>query len=142
MYRTKITERKQLEEQNLLSKKLASLSQLAGGLAHGFNNIMTTVIGNLSMIKMLTDKDSNISHLADEAIKATNKAQYLTNHLLTFADGGDPVFSIIDINSLIVDTLNFCLKSSNCVVNFDLYQGVTTIKADSGQLSQAIKILL
>ncbi|MDX9976812.1 MAG: transporter substrate-binding domain-containing protein [Candidatus Cloacimonadales bacterium] len=138
----KITERKQLEEQNLLSKKLASLSQLAGGLAHGFNNIMTTVIGNLSMIKMLTDKDSNISHLADEAIKATNKAQYLTNHLLTFADGGDPVFSIIDINSLIVDTLNFCLKSSNCVVNFDLYQGVTTIKADSGQLSQAIQNII
>lgn len=133
-----VTEKKQIEEQIFLSNKLDSLGQLAGGIAHGFNNMLTGVIGNLSMIKHYCQEDSSIFKFAEQAESSAIRGKQLTAHLLTFAKGGAPVLSFIDINTLIMDTVSFALEGSNCVASHDLVEDYISIKADASQLRQAI----
>ncbi len=52
IYATDITERKKMLDELLKAQNLESLGVLAGGIAHGFNNILTAILGNLSLARM------------------------------------------------------------------------------------------
>jgi PAS domain S-box-containing protein len=62
-----ITERKQLEEKLLHSQKMEAIGQLAGGVAHDFNNILTVIQGNASLLNM-DDISADEQAVAIEAI--------------------------------------------------------------------------
>ncbi len=82
-----VTERRRMEEAQLTSQKLESISLLAGGIAHDFNNLLAGVLGNISLARTeLSDE-----HQADESLRnaerALLRAKDLTQQLLTFARG-------------------------------------------------------
>ena len=47
-----ISERIQMEQEKLRGQRLESLGTLAGGIAHEFNNALTSIVGNVSLVKM------------------------------------------------------------------------------------------
>ncbi len=88
-----ITERKRLEEELLKTRKLESVSVLAGGIAHDYNNILTALFGNIQLAMLKLPPDHAAYTYMQTASQALKRAFCLTQQLLTFATGGDPLFA-------------------------------------------------
>jgi two-component system cell cycle sensor histidine kinase/response regulator CckA len=103
-----ITRIKEMEEERQRNKEtldrareLEAIGTLAGGIAHDFNNLLQIISGNISLVgndELLSSE--NLRYLED--VKgATDKAQELTNRLITFATGGVPNRVAMPITSLL-----------------------------------------
>ena len=86
-----ITDQQRLEKELLKIEKLKSLGVLAGGIAHDFNNFLTGILGNLSLAKMDLQPGNPVSRSLNEMEKAAVRAKDLTQQLLTFSKGGEPI---------------------------------------------------
>ncbi|MEA1900989.1 MAG: response regulator, partial [Thermodesulfobacteriota bacterium] len=98
-----ITEHKKLEAQLRQSQKMEAIGILAGGVAHDFNNILTTIIGNAELALMNVIKDKSLSKGIKEIKKAGERAASLTRQLLAFSRKQIVQPKILDINELLTD---------------------------------------
>ena len=138
-----IEEKKKLEKEILKSQKMESISILAGGIAHDFNNILTAILGNLSIAKMeIKDKESSLSKIIDQTIKATYRANKLTKQLLTFSKGGTPIKKSISIKELIEETIKFALRGSKSKSFIRIEPDLWNVEIDEGQISQVINNII
>src|SRR5574340_995215 len=82
-----------------LGKKLEleSLSIIASGIAHEYNNLLTAIIGNLSLAKMYAKPGYEVYDVLTEAEKASVRAKDLTSQLLMFAEGSRTERKVIDL---------------------------------------------
>ncbi|MFT4726609.1 MAG: signal transduction histidine kinase/ActR/RegA family two-component response regulator [Granulosicoccus sp.] len=133
---------KQIEEELLRLRKLASVAILAGGIAHDFNNILTGVFGNLEMAKRKLPPDHAAYRYIQTANKSMDRATSLTTQLLTFAKGGEPLFETIDIKPIINDSIMFSLSESSVKTTTTIQQDLWMLTADKGQISQAVTNLI
>ena len=133
-----ITDKHLLEEQILRTQKLEAVGLLAGGIAHDFNNLLQGVFGNISMVKMRSDKDSASYRMLEEAERALNLARNLTRQLLTFSKGGEPVKEVVSLPLVIQDSVKFALSGSNVKYTFSMDENLWPVEADEGQISQVI----
>jgi PAS domain S-box-containing protein len=137
-----ITELRQAREEMQKTQKLESLGVLAGGIAHDFNNILTAILGNISLARMqLHDTEKTAKRLV-EAENAAARARDLTQQLLTFARGGEPVKKVIDAGALLKEAAGFAIHGSTVRCEFALADGLWPMEVDEGQLSQVIHNLV
>ena len=137
-----IIERKKMEEELLKAQKLESVGILAGGIAHDFNNALTAILNNIYIVKMSTSKEDKSFIRLEAAEAAIQRAQGLTNQLLTFSMGGDPVKKKCYITNLLRETADFAVRGSNVKCEFDISEDLWPVEADEGQLSQVISNLV
>ncbi len=137
-----ITENKMMENELLKIEKLESLALLAGGIAHDFNNLLTGIIGNLSLARLDIDRTDTISQRLEEMEKASLRAKALTEQLLTFSKGGDPVKRPMHLMNMIKDSALFALRGSNIRCDFSFQRELFPSEVDEGQLSQVIHNLI
>jgi PAS domain S-box-containing protein len=138
-----VTEKLRTEEQLIKAKKLESVGILAGGIAHDFNNILMGVFGNLEIAKIKMKENHPAYKFIETANNALERATNLTKQLLTFAKGGDPVLNVVDLESLVIKTVDFNLAGSNIKANYKFPSGgLWRIKADKGQISQVISNII
>ena len=134
-----VTERKKLEEELLKSQKLESIGILAGGIAHDFNNILTAILTYISLANMDAPDGSKLSKRLGEAEKATLRARDLTQQLITFSRGGQPVMTTVFLNQLIRDSAGFVLRGSKVKAEFSIPEDLWAVEADEGQMSQVAR---
>lgn len=133
---TDITERKLIDQERQRVEKLESLGVMAGGIAHDFNNLLAGIVGNLSLLQhQLVAGTPNVA-LLEGAVSAAVRATSLTQQLLTFSKGGEPVCSVVDIKQLLEETVTFALRGSAVKTVFSFVSDLNRIEADAGQLSQ------
>jgi PAS domain S-box-containing protein len=137
-----ITEKQKLERELFKSKKLESIGILAGGIAHDFNNILTGITSNLFKAKMSLPKDSIPYNSILSAEKAAFRASRLTNQLLTFSRGGEPIKESQSIREIIEDAVGFSLHGSNVDCNLELPDDLWHLEIDRGQIDQVINNLI
>jgi PAS domain S-box-containing protein len=133
-----ITGRKSVEEERQKVQKLESLGILAGGIAHDFNNLLTVIIGNISIARKKSVKQNDIDDLLGKAEKASFHAQGLTQQLLTFARGGEPVKKIVAVEPLLTDTATLSLSGSNVKHEINCEEELWHLEIDEGQVGQAL----
>jgi len=133
-----ITEHKLLEDEIMKAAKLESLALLAGGIAHDYNNILTAILGNISLAKNGIAPDNRLYTMLDEAEKASARAKGLTQQLLTFASGGMPVKKITSLARLLKSATTFALSGSRVKCEFTVPDNLREVEVDEGQFSQAI----
>ena len=116
-----ITERKRTSEELQKIEKLESVGVLAGGIAHDLNNLLTMIIGNISLAKIEDEPQVKDRFLA-EAETAAIRVKDLTQQLLTFSKGGQPVKKLAHIGDLLEEFSAFSLSGSNvsCVLATDV----------------------
>ncbi|MCW2246331.1 signal transduction histidine kinase/CheY-like chemotaxis protein/molybdenum-dependent DNA-binding transcriptional regulator ModE [Azospirillum fermentarium] len=79
-----VTQRKQAERALNQSQKMQAIGQLAGGIAHEFNNMLTAIGGFAHMARRAPADRPRVEQCLGEIIKATDRAAGLTSQLLTF----------------------------------------------------------
>ncbi len=137
-----VTEKHKLEEDLLKAKKLESVAVLAGGIAHDFNNLLTGLFGNIELAERnLPDGHPAIAYV-HTAHKALERTTHLTQQLLTFAKGGEPILGSVDIRQTIRESVKFTLSGSNVKTALSLPDDLWQIEADRGQISQVITNLV
>jgi PAS domain S-box-containing protein len=137
-----ISERKEHEKEQLKIEKLESLGILAGGIAHDFNNILTGIMGNISFAqKYLVTTHKSFKPLA-EAEKASIRAAELSQQLLTFARGGEPVKKVVSLPHLVSETLSLVLRGTNIKGSIDIPDQIHAIEADEGQMNQVFNNII
>lgn len=134
-----ITEREKTEQELLKIKKLESTGVLAGGIAHDFNNILTAILGNISLSLHDGDLPEKTRSLLQSAEKASIRARALTQQLLTFARGGEPVRESMPLAEVIRDSASFVLHGSAVTCRYDIADDLWPVHADKGQISQVVQ---
>ena len=137
-----LAERKRMEEEILTLKKMESLGVLAGGIAHDFNNILTTILGNISFIRTAISPEGDEYEAMVEAEEGCREGRNLTQQLLTFARGGEPVKKTINISESLKEAVSFVLSGSNVRCRFEIAPNLRPVNADPGQIHQAISNLV
>lgn len=137
-----ITERFQFEEEQFKARKLESISLLASGIAHDFNDLLTGIITNLFMAKMGIDSKSETYTMITTAEKAAFQASILTRQLLTFATNDVINKEETSIKELIENSIGFYLKDSRC--EYKLHVSETLLKAnvDRGQIDRVFNNII
>jgi len=137
-----IGERARLENEILRASKLESVGILAGGIAHDFNNILTVVMGNLTLAQLDTAPNSKTGRWLAEAEKGALRARDLTQQLLTFAKGGDPVRSAVLLPEVVRDSAAFALHGSKVSCEVDVTPDLWPADIDKGQIGQVVQNLV
>ncbi len=137
-----VGERARLEAEMLRASKLESVGLLAGGIAHDFNNLLAVVMGNLT-IALLDEKTTAAGgRWLREAERATMRARELTQQLLTFARGGEPVRTAVSMPEVMREAAEFALHGAAVRCEFDLAADVRPADADRGQIGQVVQNLV
>lgn len=137
-----VTERQRLDEHLQRASKLESIGILAGGIAHDFNNILTTIMGNISLALLDATPGTPMHQSLEDAHNATGRARDLTQQLLTFAKGGDPVRAAVHLPELITEVARFALHGAAVKCEFQLANDLWWADADKGQFAQIIQNLV
>ena len=136
---TDITDRKDAEKEQARMGKLESLGVLAGGIAHDYNNILTMILGNISLAKMYMGKnEQKVLEKLVNAEQAITRAKDLTQQLLTFSRGGAPIKKVVAIDGFLKDVCRFALTGTPVVCKYDLDQDLLPVEIDEGQMTQVI----
>ena len=135
-----ITEHKSLEADLRQVHKMDAVGQLAAGVAHDFNNMLTTIIGYSEMVLEQIGSDKPISGDLAEISKAGDRAAALTRQLLAFSRKQPLRIAAIDTNDVIRQTNAMLLRliGEDVVVHLRLMDAAPTIRADRIQLEQVL----
>jgi two-component system cell cycle sensor histidine kinase/response regulator CckA len=95
-----LADRKQLEEQLRQSQKMEAVGQLAGGVAHDFNNILTAILSFSQFALEALLPGDIIREDISEVLKAAERARSLTNQLLAFSRRKAIAPRVVNINEL------------------------------------------
>ena len=136
-----INQQKLAEEELLKMNKLRSIGTLAGGIAHDFNNILMGIFGNIDIAKDLIDHDHKAYDFLHRAGKSLSRASRLTQQLLTFSKGGDPVKEHTQVLPLIREAIDFDLAGSNILPVVNCEDNIWLTDVDKGQIGQVLSNL-
>ena len=137
-----ITLRKREETELLRMQKLESLGRLAGGIAHNFNNILMSIIGNISLAQNECSDNSVLAEQLAHAKENCIKAKELSKQFLTFSKGGNPVKEVIDTAKLLEISCQLSLSGTTSVYEHTIAEDLWNIEADAGQIGQVLTNLL
>ena len=138
--RSALHELKQAQASLIQSEKLASIGQLAGGVAHEINNPLLTILGRAEMV--LADIDPTSPHARDLEIigSETRRIASIVKNLLSFARVDKTGFmSLVDINEVVERTLELVgmeERSDNIELVTRLASGLPPVYAEKGELQQ------
>ena len=136
---TDVAARKELERDRIKASKAESISQLAGGVAHDFNNILTAIMGNIALLNAEgVHQTAQSRDLLNRAEAACEKARLLANQLATFAREGKTQSALVDLGALLRKSVHFSLFGGETVPHFRLPEGVWPVYGDEAELSQVV----
>ena len=133
---------KKAEDELQKIRNLESIAALSGGIAHDYNNLLTVIIGNISLIQSYIEPDDMIYGLLDEALEASMTAKSLTQKLITFSRGGAPVMETASISPVIKSATEFTLSGSNIKCEFSIPGDLFLVHIDKTQISHVIHNLV
>jgi PAS domain S-box-containing protein len=137
---TDVTERRQLEDQLRQAGKMEAVGQLAGGVAHDFNNILTAILGYADLLAAdLPAADRRLEDV-DEIRKAARRATALTRQLLAFSRKQVLEPRVLGLNEL-VDNMDKMLRpilGENVELRAAPAADLHAVRADPNQIEQVI----
>ena len=138
--------RSKLEEQLMQSQKMESVGQLAGGVAHDFNNMLTTIMAfvELAQYDVPTESDTRLPEYLEGILAAATRGASLTQQLLAFAR--KKIVKPEDANlSAILSRMAPIIRrvaGEHIEVELALASRLNTVKVDVGSMEQVIVNLI
>jgi PAS domain S-box-containing protein len=138
-------EKRQLEQKAQFASRLASVGELASGVAHEINNPLTGVIGYAHLLLSRKDISRDVRHDLEIINEGAQRVSSIVKKLLAFARQTKPEQRYVNINELIRNTLDlraYELSANNIKVTLQLSRDIPLTIADPGQLQQVFLNLI
>ncbi len=138
--RQEIEGRKRVEDELRQAQKMEAVGRLAGGIAHDFNNLLGVILGYTELAAMRIDPASPAHAKLVQVRKAAERAAALTGQLLAFSRKQVLVPEVLDLSSVITEMTTMLRRviGEDITLNPMLQDGLGAVRADRGQISQAI----
>ncbi|MBI5393716.1 MAG: PAS domain S-box protein [Verrucomicrobia bacterium] len=142
-----VTERKQAEEaraqleaQLRQAQKMEAVGQLAGGVAHDFNNILTVILGNAHLLEGDSSLPSKARDKIRQLIKSGDRAATLTRQLLAFSRRQVMQMRRLDLNDALSNVTQMLghLIGEHILLQCNYGPALPRIEADAGMMEQII----
>ncbi|MDQ8153249.1 MAG: DUF3365 domain-containing protein [Gemmatimonadota bacterium] len=135
-----VTERRRLQEQLRQAQKIEAVGQLAGGVAHDFNNILASMMMHLSLLQESPTLDDAIRAELAEMEGYTNRAAILTRQLLMFSRRSLLEIRPTDLNQVVTDVLKMLgrLLGEHVTIDATRAAALPQIDADASMLEQVL----
>jgi signal transduction histidine kinase/ActR/RegA family two-component response regulator len=129
-----------LEEQFRQTQKMEAVGILAGGVAHDFNNILTTIIGYSEIISTQMGDDDPLKEKVKDIFQAGEKAAALTRQLLAFSRKQVMELKVTNLNTIVKNIGKMLGRMIGEDIELELLTGkqIGNIKADIGQVEQIL----
>ncbi len=139
-----ISEQRQLEERYRQSQKVQAIGQLAGGVAHDFNNILTAIGGYSELLVKRAAIDPKSLKWATEIRSASERAANLTHQLLAFSRKQHLQPRLLQLNGVVneMDQMLRRLVGEHINIRVISTAGLSAVRADPGQLQQVVMNLV
>ena len=134
-----ITMQRRLEEQLRQSQKMEAIGQLAGGVAHDFNNILTVIHGHASLL-VSADLEESAARSAQQITHAAERAAGLTRQLLTFSRRQLIQPRKLDMNKIVGNMTDLLgrLLGEDVSLQINYCPSPATVQADVGMMEQVL----
>src|ERR1035437_603955 len=138
------TERRRLEEEFIQAQKMEVVGQLAGGVAHDFNNILAVIMGYSDLIMSELGPASPLQKYAEEIRHASERAAGLTRQLLIFSRKQTVQPVVLDLNDVVQDMDKMLRRLIGENIEMTMIPGKQTgrVKADPGHVGQVLMNLV
>ena len=139
-----VTEMKKLEAQCRQTLKMEAVGQLAGGVAHDFNNILSIILGYTHLILQKVKPKSPVASYVEQIAKASGRAAVLTKSLLAFSRKQSVVLAVVDLCEVVTGLESFFRKLIREDIELSINCAGTSLKvlADRGQIEQVMMNLV
>jgi len=133
-------ERKRLEDQIRQTEKMDVIGQLAGGVAHDFNNMLTAIIGSAEMIERHIRNNHAAVKLLDSIKRAASRSADLTGQLLAFSRKEQKKSVPIAVDAIIEDVILLLERTINKNITLEtrLIAKNSSITGDPSLLQNAL----
>jgi two-component system, cell cycle sensor histidine kinase and response regulator CckA len=135
-----ITQQIKIENQLQQAQKMESVGRLAGGVAHDYNNALTTIMGYTELAMMDADPKGPLNADLNEVLKAGKRAKDITRQLLAFARKQ----TITPVVLMLNDSIESMIKMLRRLIGEDIDfvwlpgKGLGNVKMDPSQIDQII----
>ncbi len=135
-----IGDRKRLEEKLRESKKMEAIGQLAGGVAHDFNNILAATMMNLGLLLENPNLDRKTEHALKELVVDAQRAASLTRQLLMFSRRTVMEVTVLDLNDAVANMLKMLrrLIGEHIKLLYEPGSDLPLVEGDAGMLGQVL----
>lgn len=135
-----ITRRRQLEEQIRQMQKMESVGQLAAGIAHDYNNLMTIIMGNVDLLLEEAGLQGENANLLDEVHAAASRASRLTGQLMAFSRKQIMKAVLLNPGEVVRGLQNIIKRTlgETVEVTFEIPDKLPAIMADRGMIEQVV----
>lgn len=135
-----ITEQRRLEEQLRHSQKMDAIGQLAGGVAHDFNNILTVIQGHAALMRSSGALSGALAGSAEQICQAAERAAGLTRQLLTFSRRQMMQPRQLDLNQIVSNMTKMLSRilGEDIALQCNYSSDLPLVHADAGMIEQIL----
>jgi len=139
-----ISEQKNLQLQLLQSQKMDSVGRLAGGVAHDFNNILSSILGYTELALLKLPDNLPVREYLTAVKESGERAAALTQHLLAFSRKQVLKMRVVNLNSVIENTAKMMVRVIREDIRLELHLDprLQSVSADPLQLDQIFMNLI
>jgi two-component system cell cycle sensor histidine kinase/response regulator CckA len=137
---TDVTERVELEDQLRHAQKMEAVGQLAGGVAHDFNNILTAILGYAELAQRKVPAGHAVLPALEEIRRGGDRAASLTRQLLAFSRRAAAQPRVIDLNAALGELAPMIARvvGEDTALGLNRCEGEAPVRVDRAQLEQVI----
>ena len=139
-----LTERKKAQEQVFQAQKMEALGKLTGGVAHDFNNILSAIMGSVSIAMKRAKAGHDATPFLQNAIQAAERGATLTQRMLAFARKQELKLQSVDVIACVRDMASLLARTIGPQVSIALRfpLSLPPVLADRAQLELGIMNLM
>jgi len=134
------------EAHMIQSEKLASLGQLASGMAHEIHNPLTIISGEAQLyLERFKGKDGKVDELLKSIIEECKRAADITRRILRFAKPAPPEVTAVDLKSTVEETLSLAayqVRMEHIERKVEMPEGLPKVRSNQNQLQEVVLNLI
>lgn len=135
-----VTEKKVMEEQLRQSQKMEAIGQLAGGVAHDFNNILTVIMGYSNLLQIDPKLTDHQRDEVEQIVSSAERAAQLTRGLLAFSRKESMNLKKVNLNDVVQHVQKFLVRviGEDIQLKTELGSSDLPVNADGAQIEQVL----